>query len=393
MSIIAKPSVAVPIETEHWTGRHLKAIIFIVVAIAAFGLYEASQIPIAVFPATNFPRIIVGIENGVMPVDQMQVTITRPIEEAVNSVPGLDHVVSVTSRGEAEVDLFFRWNVDMFRTLQSVNAAIASIGPTLPPTANITVNRMTFAAFPIMGYSLTSSSIPQTRLWEIANYTLKPELNRLQGVSMVVVQGGQVPEFQIEPDPEKLVESQITIPNLLDAFSKSNLIDSPGFIEHNHQLVLTLVSGQAQDASGIGQMIIKTSPSGVPIQIADVAKVYASMQPAYTAVTAKGKPAVLLNIFRQPESNTVAVANEVHAEIERIKRALPPYCWHDPPRAGFWRGLANAPTSGNRSNWWSTSINGTFLGDYTRCALFPNEKSERYVEEKLKRTNIRDFLT
>jgi CzcA family heavy metal efflux pump len=325
MSVVAQPSIAAPpVEAEHWTGRHLKAIIFIVVAVAAFGLYEAAQIPIAVFPATNFPRIVVGIENGVMPIDQMQVSITRPIEEAVNSVPGLDHVVSVTSRGEAEVDLFFSWNVDMFRTLQYVNAAVASIGPTLPTTATVTVNRMTFAAFPIMGYSITSPSIPQTRLWELANYTLKPELNRLPGISMVVVQGGQVPEFQIEPDAEKLVESQITVPNLIDAFSKSNLIDSPGYIEHNHQLVLALVSGQARDASQIGKMIVKTSASGVPVQIRDVAKVSASVQPAYTAVTANGRPAVLLNIFRQPESNTVAVANEVHAEIEQIKKSLPP---------------------------------------------------------------------
>src|SRR5579885_3519134 len=126
--LVVERSVAPPTEVEHWTGRHLKAIIFIVVAIAAFGIYEAAKIPIAVFPATNFPRIVIGADNGVMPIDQMQVTITRPIEEAVNSVPGLERVVSVTSRGQAEVDLFFNWNVDMFRTLQYVNSAIATIG-------------------------------------------------------------------------------------------------------------------------------------------------------------------------------------------------------------------------------------------------------------------------
>jgi CzcA family heavy metal efflux pump len=322
--LVVERSAAPPTEVEHWTGRHLKAIIFIIVAIAAFGIYEAASIPIAVFPATNFPRIVIGADNGVMPIDQMQVTITRPIEEAVNSVPGLERVVSVTSRGQAEVDLFFNWNVDMFRTLQYVNSAIATIGPTLPSTASITVNRLTFAAFPIMGYSLTSNSIPQTRLWELANYTLKPELNRLPGVSTVVVQGGQVPEFEIQPDPAKLLETQISVPEILDAFSKSNLIDSPGYIERNHQLVLALVSGQAHDASDIGRMIVHTSTSGVPVQIRDIAKVLPSVQPVYTIVTANGKPAVLLNIFRQPDSNTVAVADEVHAEIGQIQKALPP---------------------------------------------------------------------
>ncbi len=310
-------------EAEHWTGRYLKSIIFIIAALAAFGVYLVFTIPIAVFPSTNFPRIVVGIDNGVMPIEQMQVTVTRPIEEAVNSVPGLDHVVSITSRGQAEVDLFFSWNVDMFRTLQYVNAAAASVQTTLPPTAKITVNRLTFAAFPIMGYSLTSSSVSQTRLWELATYTLKPQINRLPGASMVVVQGGQEPEFLIQPDPEKLVESQITVPTLLDAFSKSNLIDSPGLLQRNHQLVLTLVSGQAQSVSDIGDMIAKSVTSGSPVHVRDVASVGQSVKPVYTIVTANGQPAVLLNIFRQPDSNTVAVADEVHTEMDQLKRSLP----------------------------------------------------------------------
>jgi CzcA family heavy metal efflux pump len=320
---IERPPVAGH-EAEHWTGRHLKSIIFIVVALVAFGVYLMFTIPIAVFPSTNFPRIIVGVDNGVMPIDQMQVTITRPIEEAVNSVPGLDHVISITSRGQAEVDLFFTWNVDMFRTLQYVNAAVASIQPLMPATSLVTVNRLTFAAFPIMGYSLTSSAVPQTRLWELATYDIKPQLNRLLGVSKIIVQGGQQPEFQIEPDPEKLIASQITIPNLVDAFSRSNLIDSPGFIERNHQLVLALVNGQARTAADIGNMVAKTTTSGTPVHIRDVATVRPSVKPVYTIVTANGHPAVLLNIFRQPDSNTVAVANEVHREIEQLKRSLPP---------------------------------------------------------------------
>ena len=322
-AIQADPTASVPQEAEHWTARYLKAIIFIVLALAAFGIYLARSIPIAVFPATDFPRIVVGIDNGVMPIDQMQVTVTRPIEEAVNSVPGLDHVDSVTSRGSAEVDLFFTWNVDMFQTLQYVNAAVARVQATLPPTATITTNRLTFAAFPIMGYSMTSASVPQTRLWELATYNMKPRLNRLSGVSMIIVQGGQEPEFQVQPDPAKLVESQITIPALLDAFSKSNLIDSPGYIQRNHQLVLALVNGQAQTPTEIGNIVAKITPSGTPVQVHDVATVSSSVKPVFTIVTANGKPAVLLNVFRQPDSNTVTVADEVHKEIDALRGSLP----------------------------------------------------------------------
>jgi CzcA family heavy metal efflux pump len=310
-------------DAPHWTARHGKPIIFVILTLIAMGAYLALSIPVSVFPETNFPRIVVGIDNGVFPIDQMLVTVTKPIEEAVNTVPGLDHLWSVTSRGTAEVDLFFSWKVDMYRTLELVNAAMARAQSSLPSTARITVNRLTFAAFPIMGYSLTTDKFPQDKLWEMANYELKPRLNRQAGVSSIVVQGGQVPEFEVQPDPAKLVQAGVTIPNILDAIGRSNMIDSPGLIEANHQLVLSLVSGQARTSGDIGDIVIKTTPAGAPLRIGDVSTVGPSVMPVYTVVTANAKPAVLLNVYRQPDSNTVVVAQAVHAEIERIHKELP----------------------------------------------------------------------
>jgi CzcA family heavy metal efflux pump len=308
---------------EHWTARHGKPIIFVILTLVAVGIYSAFAIPVAVFPETDFPRIVIGADNGVAPIDQMLVTVTRPIEEAVNSVQGLERVQSITSRGEAEVDLFFNWNVDMYRTLELVNAALARVQPTLPPTAKLTSNRLTFAAFPVMGYSLTSDTVPQTRLWEMATYELKPRLNRLSGVSTVIVQGGQEPEFEIRTDPAKMLEAAVTVPAILDAVRRSNLIDSPGLIQNNHQLVLSLVSGQARTPEQIANIVVKTTQSNVPVRIGNVATVLNSVRPVYTIVTANGKPAVLLNINRQPDGNTVRVAEEVHAEIDRIQKTLP----------------------------------------------------------------------
>src|SRR6202166_5114628 len=132
---LAKPP-AEPGE-HYWFARHSKTIIFLVLTLAIVGIYEAFTLPIAVFPTTNFPRIIVGVDNGVMPINQMEVTITRPIEEAVNSVPGLQNVRSITSRGSAEIDLDFSWDVDMVLTLQQVQSAISRVQSTLPSTAQI----------------------------------------------------------------------------------------------------------------------------------------------------------------------------------------------------------------------------------------------------------------
>ncbi len=321
--LLTPPPVAAESEAVHWTDRHGKPIIFVILTLVAVGIYLALTIPVAVFPETNFPRIVVAVDNGVVPIDQMMVTVTRPLEEALNTVQGLERIWSITSRGTAEIDLFFSWKGDMYRTLDLVNAAIARTLPSLPSTVKINAQRLTFAAFPVIGYSLTSDTVPQTRIWEIANYELKPRLNRMPGVSTVVVQGGQQPEFQVQPDPAKLIQTATTIPNILDAIARSNLIDSPGLISDNHQLVLSLVSGQARTPDQIGNIVVKTTPAGAPVRIGDIGTVGPSVMPVYTVVTANTKPAVLLNIFRQPDGNTVEVANAVHQEIENLRQTLP----------------------------------------------------------------------
>ena len=320
--------VEVEPESSFWLAAAAKPIFFLLALLTLAGVYMASQLPISVFPETDFPRVVIGVDNGVMPVEQMQVTITKPIEDAVNSVPGLLIVRSTTSRGSAEISLFFDWNVDMFRTLQLTDSALARVSQSLPATAHITTNRLTFATFPILGYALTAEdhgkdTVPQTRLWEIATYDLKPPLNRVNGVSTVLVQGGQVPEFQVVPNLARLQASGATLLEMVNAIQESNIIDSPGLYEANHQLILGLIGAQAHSAAELANLVVKTSGGGVAIRVGDVATVEPSTMPVYTAVRANGKPAVLLNITRQPSGNTVAVANGVAAEIDQLKSKLP----------------------------------------------------------------------
>jgi CzcA family heavy metal efflux pump len=309
---------------EPWFRKLSIPILFLLASLALAGVFLALRIPVSVFPSTDFPRIVIGVDNGVAPIDQMLVTVTKPIEEAVNSVPGLTKVKSTTSRGSAEVDLFFDWSSDMVLTLQRVDAVVARLQPDLPLGAKIETHRLTFATFPILGYSLTSDTVPQSKLWEIATYDLKPRINRLDGVASVLVQGGRVPEFQVTPDPARLQAAGVTVTDILEAIRRTNLIDSPGLLEHDHQLVLGLVSGQVRTPEEIAQIVVKSSSAGVPIRVGDIAKVEPSEAPVYTIVTANGKPAVLLSINRQPQSNTLDVARLVHARIAELQPTLPP---------------------------------------------------------------------
>src|SRR5260221_2144501 len=294
-----------------WFKKLSSPILFLLISLALVGIYLTIKIPVAVFPSTDFPRIVIGVDNGVMPIDQMLVTVTKPIEEAVNSVPGLSRVQSITSRGSAEVDLFFDWKSDMILTLQRVDAVVARLQTELPTTAKVETHRMTFAVFPIIGYTLTSDTVPPNKLWEIATYDLKPRMNRLDGVATIIIQGGRVPEFQVMPEPARLLAAGVTVPDILEAIRRTNLIDSPGLLENGHHLVLGLISGQVRTPEQIGQIVVKNSPAGVPIRLGDIAKIGPSVAPVYTVVTANGKPAVLLHVDRQPESTTLQFANEV----------------------------------------------------------------------------------
>src|SRR4030095_13371774 len=193
--------------SNYWFARHSKSIAFSILILSAVGIYEALTLPVAVFPTTNFPRVIIGVDNGVMPIEQMDVRVTRRTKQAVNGVRGIQQVRSVTSRGSAEINLFFDWNVDMVETLQYVDSAVSRIQSSLPPTVAIRTHRLDFSSFPIIGYSLTSGKVSQTDLWELATYEIKPRLNRLSGVASVLVQGGQEPEFHVTLEPSKMLRA------------------------------------------------------------------------------------------------------------------------------------------------------------------------------------------
>jgi multidrug efflux pump subunit AcrB len=307
---------------HYWFARHSKSIVFLICLLAVVGVYEALTLPVAVFPTTNFPRIIIGVDNGVMPIEQMEVAITRPLEQAVRVVPGLEDVRSVTSRGSAEVNLFFSWTVDMLETLQLVDAAVSRVQSTLPPTTKIQTHRLDFSSFPIIGYSLTSDTVPQTDLWDLATYEIKPRLNRLPGVASVLIQGGQRPEFHVVVDPPKMLRAKTSIADIVNAVNRTNVIDSPGLLNRSHQLFLALVSGQVRTPEEIGTIVIK-HVNNVPVHVHDVGRVTPGVEPVYTAVSANGKPALLLSVNRQPDSNTVQVADEVHREMAAISPTLP----------------------------------------------------------------------
>jgi hydrophobe/amphiphile efflux-1 (HAE1) family protein len=300
-----------------------RAVLVVIALLCAAGLYAAWRLPIAIFPSTDFPRIVITLDNGVVPAQQTLVSVTRPVEEAMNGIPGITRIRSITARGSCEIDLFFDWSVDIKQSLQLVQARLSQLTSTLPPTAELRrVDRLTFAVFPVAGYSLTSETRDPASLRDIANNVIRARLARLPGVATINIAGGQVREYQAMIDPERLAAHSVSVQQVVDAVKNSNIIASPGLIEENHQLELALVSGQAVTPGELNGIVVAIV-NNAPVMLSDVATIGTGFELQYTIVTADARPAVLINVDRQPDANTVTVVDEVNAELAAVRPQLP----------------------------------------------------------------------
>src|SRR5262245_34004920 len=249
--------------TERFSER--PAALFLLLAVlCAAGVWTATRLPSAIFPTVTFPRVKVIAETSEEPAEQLIPAMTRPLEEAILRVPGIQRVISKTTRGSVELSAEFSWGTDMRIALQRVQAEIARIRPDLPAESRIDAEWMNTAVFPILGYSLTSATRSQADLRAFADYTLKPALVQIPGVSQIQVQGGRLREFQVRLDPDKLSARKISPPEVVDAIRKSNLLISAGLIETNHELYLSLVTGKPSGIDDLAKVSVPIPRGGSP---------------------------------------------------------------------------------------------------------------------------------
>ena len=206
--------------------HHAISIIFVSLALCIGGIYASFHISSSVFPQTDFPRVAILVDNGVMPGDEMMARITRPIEEAMKDIPGAEHIRTATGRGSAEISIYFNWKVDMIQSELYVLGRLSQISSTLPATAETRVYRITFSSFPILGVSLTSPTRDITHLWEEARYDLKPRFLSIPGVARVDLVGGRQTEYHVIVDPLLLKSAGLSMQDVVDALEKILIPDS-----------------------------------------------------------------------------------------------------------------------------------------------------------------------
>lgn len=294
----------------------------ILVIVLLGGIYSLFSIQTGLFPNITFPKIKIIADNGEQPIDKMMVTVTTPLENAIKKVPELNLIQSATSRGSCEISAFFNWNSNVDLDKQSIEARINAIKQNLPQGISITVEKMNPSIFPVMGFSLEGNGLSQIKLRQIAEFTIKPFLSRIQGISEIVVAGGQVEEFHVNLDLVKMSNLRITPQAVSSKIAESNFISSTGYLNDYNRLYLTITDATQNSKEELENLVILNNQKRV-VKLKDIAGIDIGAEKNYTKIEANGKVVPLVQILKQPDANLIDVVNSVKDELPKLQKILP----------------------------------------------------------------------
>ncbi len=303
--------------------RLAPAIWLAVVLVTVGGILAALNLPVSLFPHIDYPRVVVAIDAGDRDADQMAAEITRPVEVALRGVPGVTRVRSTTSRGSGDVSLSFGWGEDMVSAKLATESALASLTTELPAGTKFTVTRSDPTVFPMLGIAMTSNSLDQEALRQLAELKVRPALTGVPGVGGVEVLGGSPREIEVDVDPTRLQGLGIGITDVTAALGKANQITGLGRIEDRHRLYLVLAESRVGSAADLANTPVKAGANGVGVvSLGQIANIHPSAEPNFTKVTSNGQDAVLVNIHQSPTGDTVKIVKAVQARL--AEAGLPP---------------------------------------------------------------------
>ena len=307
-----------------------RAFVVIALALALAGVVTAFSLPTGLFPQVSFPRVLVDLDAGSRPADQTALLVTRPIEEAVRAIPGVQNVRSETTRGSAQISVDFGWGRDMVASTLLVDTAISRALGGLPPGTTYDVRRMDPTVFPVISYALISDTLSPVALQDLARYQITPLLSGIPGLARVAVQGGDVAEVAVLAEPARLASYGLAMADLANAIKAGNVLSAVGRIQDRGRLSLVLTDRSIVNASQVGDIVVRAEPSGI-VRVRDVATVESSVAPKWVRVTEDGKPAVLFNIYQQPDGNSVAIAQTVARTLKayRLPAGVKLLNWYD----------------------------------------------------------------
>jgi len=285
------------------------------------GIVSVFELPSNIYPELNFPRVVVLAHSGDLAPETMLLTVTRPIEEAVGTTLGVRRVDSKTIRGNSEIYILFQPDMDMQYALQLVQARVSSARSALPSGAEVEVERITPAVFPVLSIIL-NGNVPDADLHDDAYYVLRPLLSRVPGVGNIVVQATDTREVSVIVDPQRMLAHRLSLVDIANELRDTNQVTSVGRLSKDYSQYLILATSRFANLDDIRNTVVAVD-NGAPIRVRDVAEVRFGVSDPRTLITGNGEPAALVNISRQIGGNILAMTRVIKEQIRNLGAAIP----------------------------------------------------------------------
>jgi len=330
MSIVTRePAVAESPDAYARPSRNLVAmarpyfglIVVTTILLCAWGVVAMLNMPSGIYPEVSFPEVAIIIETPGMGIRDVEVSVTRPIEERVNAVVGVTRVRSKTVRGASEIKVDFSPSTDMVQTLNDVRAKLAEVEASLPAGTNTLVERQSPSIYPVISLVVMGGD-NLAKLHDYAYYDLRPRISRLPNVSYVTVQGGDVREIVVEVEPQRLIETGLSISDVADRIAKDHQLKAVGRLDRESTQFQVLTNSQASDPQELADRVIAVK-NDQPIRLSDLGRVTISHEDRAMAVQAGGQDAVTLTVFRRLGGSALAISKELDAALAEARKTAP----------------------------------------------------------------------
>jgi heavy-metal exporter, HME family len=304
-------------------GNRLLVIIASVV-LMAYGAFTLTRTPVDVFPDLNKPTVTIITEAGGMAAEEVEQLITFPLETTMNGLPGVETIRSTSSAGLSFIYVTFDWSTDIFRARQLVSERLAAMEegvaagvlPRMGPISSI-MGEIMQIAIPV-----DTNKISLMAVREYADWVLRPRLLSVQGVAQVIPIGGEVRQFQVQPNTVRMSELGITHEQLEAAIKGYSSNTSGGFLELNGREYLIRNLGRTSKLDDLKNLAV-TAKGGQPILMRQIAEVTFAAAPKRGDAGYEGQPAVILGIQKQPTADTIALTRNLEEALTSLKGSLP----------------------------------------------------------------------
>lgn len=286
-----------------------------------YGLYSLTQANLDVFPEFSPTQVVIQTESPGLSAELVEVLVTQPIENSIAGTVGIDMMRSQSMPGLSVVTIIFKEGTDIYRNRQAVAERLGTLSGQLPQGIIPNITPLTSSASTVLGAGLTSNTRSLMELRTLVDWTIRPHLLAVNGVADVNVFGGDVRQFQIQVEPDKLIHYNLSLQEVLEAASRATGVRGGGYIENSNQRIVINSEGQALTPEHLAQMPV-IHRNGQTIRMRDIGRVIEGAAPSISAAAINGKPGVYLSVQGQLGANTKAVTEAVEKALRELEPTL-----------------------------------------------------------------------